>query len=331
MEKMKHDIIEKVLNGIGTEEEARAVAEWFATEEGESYLSEQMNNKFGEIKDGYEDILVDHPIPTEKIFNKIETNIARKRIKKILFRCAAVLIPFALILGFFHELDSRIELFGEVDYEEVYVPKGERMQMMFQDGTRAYLNSDTRLKFPKKFSFSERKVFISGEAYFIVTKNPKRPFIVSMNDMSVKVLGTSFNINAYPKKNDVTVFLDEGKIALTSPAKEQYILNPQEEFIYNKESGKCTINKIKKSEHISVWKNNIISFHDAPFSEVIKTLNRWYNIDFVVDNPEVLNNYLTITCENTNLENVLKGLENIIPVRFIREDNRIRIVAMQKK
>lgn len=327
MEKMKHDIIEKVLNGIGTEKEARAVAEWLATEEGEKYLSEQMDNKFGEIKEGYEDILVDHPIPTEKIFNKIETNIARKRLKKILFRCAAVFIPVALILGLFYQLDSRVELFGETDYEEVYVPKGERIQMMFQDGTRAYLNSDTRMKFPKKFSLSDRKVFISGEAYFIVTKNPKRPFIVSMNDMSVKVLGTSFNIHAYPEEDDITVFLDEGKIALTAPTKEEFVLNPQEKFIYDRESRKCTITKAKETKHISVWKNNILSFQDTPFSEVIKILNRWYDIEFIVDNPEVLKNYLTITCENTNLENVLNGLENIAPVKFVHENDQIRVLA----
>ena len=327
MEKMKHDIIEKVLNGIGTEKEARAVAEWLATEEGEKYLSEQMDNKFGEIKEGYEDILVDHPIPTEKIFNKIETNIARKRLKKILFRCAAVFIPVALILGLFYQLDSRVELFGETDYEEVYVPKGERIQMMFQDGTRAYLNSDTRMKFPKKFSLSDRKVFISCEAYLIVTKNQKRPFIVSMNDMSVKVLGTSFNIHAYPEENDITVFLDEGKIALTAPTKEEFVLNPQEKFIYDRESRKCTITKAKETKHISVWKNNILSFQDTPFSEVIKILNRWYDIEFIVDNPEVLKNYLTITCENTNLENVLNGLENIAPVKFVHENDRIRVLA----
>ena len=324
---MKDDIIEKVLNGIGTEEEARIVTEWFTTKEGEEYLSEHMDNKFGKIKEGYEEIQVDHPIPTEKIFKTIETNIARKRLKRILFRCAAVLVPVALILGLFYQLDSRVELFGEVDYEEVYVPKGERIQMMFQDGTRAYLNSDTWLKFPKKFSLSERKVFISGEAYFVVTKNQKRPFIVSMNEMSVKVLGTSFNVHAYPEENDVTVFLDEGKIALTAPSKEEYILNPQEKLIYDKESGKCTITKVKESKHISVWKNNIISFQDTPFSEVIKTLNRWYDVEFIVEDPAVLNNYLTITCENTNLENILNGLENIAPVKFIHENDRIKVLA----
>lgn len=328
MEKMKYDIIEKVLNGIGTEEEARAVTEWFATQEGEKYLSDQMDQKFEEIKEGYEDILVDHPIPSEKIFNKIEANIARKRLKIILFRCAAVLIPTVLILGLFYHLDSRVELFGEVDYEEVYVPKGERIQMMFQDGTRAYLNSDTRLKFPKKFSLSEREVFISGEAYFVVTENPKRPFIVNINEMSVKVLGTSFNVHAYPEENDITVFLEKGRIALTAPTKEEYILSPQEKLIYDKENRKCTITKMKESKYISVWKNNIISFHDTPFSEVIKTLNRWYDVEFIVEDPTVLNNYLTITCEDTNLDNILNGLENIVPVKFVYENGRIKIVAI---
>lgn len=327
MEKMEHDIIERVLNGVGTEEEARNVTEWFATQEGEAYLSRHMDSHFDKIKEGYEDILVNHPIPSEKVFCKIEKNIARKRLKRILFRCAAVLIPIALILGLFYQLDSRVELFGNTEYEEIYVPKGERIQMMFQDGTRAYLNSDTRLKFPQKFSLSERKVFISGEAYFIVTKNPRRPFIVEMDHTSVKVLGTSFNIHAYPEEKNVTVFLDEGKIALMAPSKEQYILNPLEKLVYDKESGKCVITKVQKSQYISIWKNNILSFHDTPFSEVIKILNRWYDIEFIIEDPAVLKNYLTITCENTDLDYVLKGLENIAPVKFVHEENQIKVLT----
>ena len=83
----------------------------------------------------------------------------------------AVLIPFVVLAGLVVQLDKRVDLFGGSGYEEIYVAKGERLQMMFQDGTRVYINSDSRLKYPKKFALSSREVYLEGEAYFEVAKD----------------------------------------------------------------------------------------------------------------------------------------------------------------
>lgn len=137
--------IQEVLAGTSTPEVARIVAAWFATDEGASYLAKSMDRDAVQIKQGSR-TLCQSRIPSEEIFARIRRNIRQKRIRRITFRVAAVLIPFVLLIGLFVQVNTRVDLLGDSGYEEIYVPKGERLQMMFQDGTRAYINSDSRLK-----------------------------------------------------------------------------------------------------------------------------------------------------------------------------------------
>ena len=146
--------IQEVLAGRSTPEVARIVAAWFATDEGAAYLAKSMDRDAVQIKQGFEELYVNHEIPSEEMFARI-----RRNIRRITFRVAAVLIPFVLLIGLFVQVNTRVDLLGDSGYEEIYVPKGERLQMMFQDGTRAYINSDSRLKYPKKFALSVKSIW----------------------------------------------------------------------------------------------------------------------------------------------------------------------------
>lgn len=246
--------IQEVLAGISTPEVARIVAAWFATDEGASYLAKSMDRDAVQIKQGFEELYVNHEIPSEEMFARIRRNIRQKRIRRITFRVAAVLIPFVLLIGLFVQVNTRVDLLGDSGYEEIYVPKGERLQMLFQDGTRAYINSDSRLKYPKKFALSSREVYLEGEAYFVVSKNSHRPFIVNLNGPAVHVLGTSFDVQAYPENKDITVCLDEGRVNLTLASDKKYPLKPGEKLVYNKESERCTITRHADIHLSSLWK-----------------------------------------------------------------------------
>ena len=144
--------IEEVLAGIASPEDAKYVAEWFATEEGSDYLEAAMTRDSELIKNEFADLYVDHDIPSKKILEQIWKNIRIKKLKRICFRVAAVLIPVVLIVGLYMQLNSKVDLFGTSEYEEVVVNKGERIQIMFQDGTKVYINSDSKLRYPKKFA-----------------------------------------------------------------------------------------------------------------------------------------------------------------------------------
>ncbi|RGN35825.1 FecR family protein [Bacteroides oleiciplenus] len=330
MNKPTEQQIQEVLAGIATSEDAQIVVKWFATDEGAAYLSKSVDRDAEQIKLGYEELYVNHDIPSEEMFACIFRNIRRKRIRRIAFRVAAVIIPFIVLMGLFIQVDTRVDLFGDSGYEEIYVPKGERLQMMFQDGTRAYINSDSHLRYPKKFALSSRKVYLEGEAYFVVSKNSHRPFIVNLNGPAVHVLGTSFGVQAYPENKDITVCLDEGHVNLTLSSEKKYPMKPGEKLVYDKESERCTITRSTDIHLSSLWKKNVIAFKDAPLSEVIKVLNRWYDVDFKIEDEAAWDVYFTLTSENTLLEKVLQDLEKISPLRFEYKEVEKEVIVMGK-
>jgi ferric-dicitrate binding protein FerR (iron transport regulator) len=196
---------------------------------------------------------------------------------------------------------------------------------MFQDGSRAYINADSKIRYPKQFGLFDRKIFLEGEAYFVVTPNANRPFVVEMERTSIRVLGTSFNVSAYPDETCIYVSLDEGKINMISAAKKNNYLNPGERIIYDKHTDSCMIIKVADTKLASLWKNDVITFKNASLQEVIKVLNRWYDVPFVVEDARAHTYSYTFTSENTLLEKVLLDLEKIAPVRFRYENNEVRV------
>lgn len=322
--------IEEVLAGIASPEDAKYVAEWFATEEGSDYLEAAMTRDSRLIKNEFADLYVDHDIPSKKILEQIRKNIRIKKLKRICFRVAAVLIPVVLIVGLYMQLNSKVDLFGTSEYEEVVVDKGERIQIMFQDGTKVYINSDSKLRYPKKFALNTREVFLEGEAYFVVAKNKNRPFIVNLSGPAIHVLGTSFNVQDYPENKDIVVCLDEGNINLTLPTEKKYPVKPGERLVYNKDNQQCTISKMNDMRRLSMWKQNVIVFKDTPLPEVIKILNRWYNVEFKVEDENVLKYVYTLTSDNTLLEKVLMDLEKIAPVKFEYNEDKKEVIVKMK-
>lgn len=322
--------IEEVLAGVATPDDAKYVAEWFATEEGSSYLDAVITQDSEWMKSEIADLYVNHEIPSDKIYAQIRKNIRIKKIKRISFRVAAVLIPVLFVIGFYMQLSSRVDMFGTSEYEEIIVAKGERIQMIFQDGTKVYINSDSKLRYPKKFALNSREVFLEGEAYFEVVKNKHRPFIVNLNGPAIHVLGTSFNVQDYPENKEITVCLDEGIIDMTLPTEKKYPVLPGEKLVYNKESKHCTISRMEDMQRMSIWKQNVIVFKDTSLTEVLKILNRWYNVDFKVEDERTLNYVYTLTSENCLLEKLLMDLEKIAPVKFeYNEDMREVTVRMK--
>lgn len=319
------ETIDRVLNSLASQDEAAHVAAWFATPEGQAYLSQNMERDFARLFKGCEELMADHPIPSEIMYSRIMKRIRAKRLRRLCVRVAAVLLPFLLIGGIFFQLNSRVNLLGAADYEEVYIPKGERVQFLFQDGSKAYINADSRIRYPKQFGLLDRKIFLEGEAYFVVTPNASRPFVVEMERTSIRVLGTSFNVAAYPEEAYIYVSLDEGKINMISAAKKNNYLNSGERLIYDKYTDSCTIIKAADTKSVSLWKNEVITFKNASLQEVIKSLNRWYDVPFVVDDALAHTYSYTFTSENTLLEKVLLDLEKIAPVRFTYANDTVRV------
>lgn len=119
----------------------------------------------------------------------------------------------------------------------------------------------------------------------MVTPNKQRPFTVDINNVEVKVLGTSFNVNAYKGEEKIYVALDEGRVSIEAN-RHDYMLQPNEKLIYNRQTQTAEIIKNANTKQVSLWKNDIISLQDAPLSEVIDVLKRWYNVNVEVKDKQ---------------------------------------------
>ncbi len=323
MNRPNEDVIERVLDNCASPSEARSVAEWFTTVEGERQMSERMSDDFCSIERG--EIPLADNIPSEELYARLVRHFRRKRAERILFRVAAILIPCALLFGVGYKLESQIGgLFTPMEYAELYVPRGERMHMVFQDGTHVYINSETRIRYPKKFGLTRREVDLDGEAYFEVAHNAQRPFRVNLDKSSINVLGTSFDVMAYKSEPHISVTLDEGCVNMTD-GDNTYKMAPSQQLIYDKSARRGRLVKTGDSHLSSRWTRNVLTFRDASLVEVAKVLGRWYDVDFEVKDQLAHKYYYTLESENVPLDTILREMERIAPVLFARNGDKIEV------
>lgn len=318
-------IIEKTLNNEATPEESCEVVGWFKTPEGQAWLAERIDKDEKAIRMGEEEAWVDHPIPSAVMYRDIMRQLRRRKIRRFIAYAAAILIPVILFVGLFMRIESQVDLLADDGYDEVYVPHGERMQLLFQDGSKVHLNSGSRIRYPKKFGLSERKVYLEGEAWFEIAKNKHRPFIVDLACMDIKVLGTTFDVKAYPEEEAIFVALETGSIELQSESFHSYQMQPGEKAVYNKVSGRCEVLRSHDVKIYSAWRRNVLVFKSAPLANVMKTLARAYNASFEVKDSTVLRYTYTITTDSPALTTVLKELEKITPVVFEEKEGKIEV------
>lgn len=323
--KIDDTIIDKVLNNEASAEEAALVAEWFATDEGSEYLSHRLDNEALSLSNEQAEAWVGQPIPEERMKDRFMNQI--KPIKKVRrfprWVAAAVLVPFILLGASIYFVADRAGLFTTTEYAEFQVPCGEQMQVVLQDGTVVHLNSATRLRYPKKFGLFSRKVELWGEGYFVVAKEKGRPFIVDLKGVEVKVTGTQFNVKAYPAEQNVWVALDEGGVVLKGIKDKEYPLVPGESAEYNRTSGACQISKTEEVAQVSSWRSNSLNFYLTPLSEIIKVMERQYDVHFIVRDSALLNNRFTLSTSKVNVDDVLSDLEMVSQISFHRNKDGV--------
>lgn len=209
---------------------------------------------------------------------------------------------------------------GRLKYNTLVVPKGGYYKLELSDGTKVWINAMSRLKFPESFGSGERKVQLVGEAYFEVSKDPDRPFIVQASGTDVKVLGTHFNVDAYNKK--VRTTLEEGKVEV-STADQAIILQPGD-FA---ESGDGKLNKGRADLAKDLaWHNNEFYFNKDNVQSIVDQLSNWYAIEAKFDQGINRNKAITGSIDrNVPLSQVLEMLEYVSDLRFKIDGNQLII------
>lgn len=191
------------------------------------------------------------------------------------------------------------------------------------DGTQVALNTGSVLYYPSIFKGRERKVTLEGEAYFDVTHNKNKAFVIEAGKLEIRVLGTSFYVNTEASDHTIEVALISGKVALNYNDQKIFI-EPGEKAIVNKYNGEMTSHKFN-DPNLLAWKTHTLQFNNTPLNEIIEVLEKVYNKDITVMNPELNNCRITATFEGQSLEAILLVLQSTIDVTARPNGNKIEL------
>ena len=194
--------------------------------------------------------------------------------------------------------------------QTVVADKGQISKVILPDSSVVWINSGSKITYNSKFARNNRKIELVGQAFFHAAHNEKIPFVVDVNGFFVKVLGTKFDVNAYSGEKNIKVVLESGSIELYQSSNHdfKYTLSPGEMATFNLENKKLTIDKVKP-ELFSSWKEGVLIFRDKPMAEVLDELQRRYNIDIEVKDPNIYKSVFTARLSDEPLDKVLKSME----------------------
>lgn len=248
----------------------------------------------------------------------------RYRLKNVLkWVSACVITLISLSTGYFLYQDRKNL---DIAYQEVQTERGEKLLVLLPDGSKVWLNAESKLIYSEEFADKNRDVTLEGEAYFEIKKDSESPFQVFAEDMKIKVTGTSFNVSAYPTDKTITTTLDEGQIIIghqrgASPKK----MKPGETAVYKKKNNTLDIAENNNYRDASYWKDNKLTFKNSSLKDVLTILSRHFDVHFDIKNPKISSFTYTLNCKGSDLSHVIEMMEAITPVKFerITEDNYI--------
>lgn len=263
----------------------------------------------------------------ERIFSTISTTAKPVKInlRKLFMRiatCAAVVGAVAVSLFYWNEN----RLLTQYNDMTVEVGQGQKSDIVLPDGTKVYLNADSKLRYGGHFNGRERQVELIGEAYFNVAKDARSPFTVKAGDIRVRALGTSFNVQAYPEDEGITTYLADGSVVVSSPT-ESLTLSPGEVAVYSLKTPRITKKKEDDVRVFTAWMNNEMVFDDEPILNIIRQLERNYNVKFEIKSDKLNEITFTGTLKNASLQSALYALQFTSSVSYKKKDDVIELYS----
>ena len=215
---------------------------------------------------------------------------------------------------------------GRVSYNTLTVPRGCEFNVTLADGSRVWLNAGSSLKYPEAFTGGQREVYLKGEAYFEVKPDERKPFVVRVNDMDLRVLGTSFDVKAYPDDEMIITTLVTGKIAQRYVATDtNIVLTPSRQSVFNRETGRLQTQVVDVRDALA-WREGKFVMKDARLEDIFHELSRWYDFEAVYTHPSLRDmRFYLHTTRYAEIDRILEHLEATRGVHFTRVDNKIYV------
>ncbi len=286
-----------------------------------------------------------------------ERKALSRNLKKVLQIAALIVITFGI--GFFVQKNIP----EKASYTSVKVPYGARSEVLLPDGSKVWVNSGSQIEYPADFKGREVNLFLEGEAYFEIVKNPKRKLNVKTSSINIQVLGTKFNVKSYNEEDRVETTLVNGSISITGKIgkkliKDPILLKPREQAVLVKsensvqvldsaqpdadksesenskiqDRGEETLKPMMKIngeidvEPFVSWKDNKLVFKGERFDELAIKMERWYNVEIIIKDDELKNARYTGTFEKETIEQAIAALSISLPFTYEINKNRIEII-----
>jgi ferric-dicitrate binding protein FerR (iron transport regulator) len=266
-------------------------------------------------------------VDTPAAFTKFATRISKYPVKKSWLyywqRVAAVLLlpllVFSLLQYYSKDASLPTDTAARLEYNEIKTSPGLRSTFNLPDGTKVWLNGNTKIRYPIAFFGDVRMIHLEGEAYFEVSKNKEKPFIVDMGRLQVQAIGTAFNCMAYPGEDRIETALSEGKVKVTrfvkGESKGEYVLNPGQVISYQNSSGQFQLHKDNLDKYLA-WRSGKFIFRNDPMEVVCQKLGRWFNAEIIIKDESLKGYSFTGTFQEEGLSEILDLISLTSPVRF---------------
>ncbi len=309
----------KFIGGKASVDELKLLDEWLARhpEERKALFYDK------DILDAYTFISDSKNYSPEQEFMRFRSRLKHARPSESVrlpsfLRIAAVIVLAFILGGVVHSLffGAHFQQHPMPDESRVIsVPKGQVSQLFLADGTRIWINSESTVQAPSVFKGENRTVKLSGEAYFEVAEDPDHPFHVEVDGQLIEVLGTSFNVRAYPDSREVQTTLSKGSVKLQT-SKGYMMLEPGQQAELDRLTGEITLNKVNTANY-EAWKEGRYEFVNENLIEVFHMVERWYDVELIYDESEFRNmNFSGVIRRNKPAEHFMILLGHSIPITY---------------
>ncbi len=302
------ELIGYFMNELNSEDTKR-VEKWIAASDENRRLAESVY----EVTLGLDILDTVANISTEQALKAVDKRIFSKKVSLLAKRAQqiAAILFVPLLISFTYLLFKNAN--EEPQYITFKTNPGIVADFILPDGSKVWLNAHSELKYPSAFKGNKREVQLKGEAYFQVEKDKKHPFIVQLsNNVDIEVTGTEFNVDAYEKSNEITAMLVNGEINLRYPHKTKGTVRkkvlPGQKIFFDKETEAISLATASALVETS-WKDGKIYLDNTPIVHLLHTLSKRFDVDFIMDNEQLKNNYFTGAFGSQDLDMILKHLE----------------------
>lgn len=319
------------VTGNCPQEDVASVIEWIESSDENRALYENYKLIWDSANVKKQSLLIDVDSKWDDFKNRVAfestTSENKTSILKVLIRISRVAAVIAVLLSvwiFSNKNEEQVPMVNQVAQAlDVETP------LLLPDGTEVIMNKGAEITYPEYFKGDVRKIDFRGEAFFNVAHNPEKPMTIATGDIRVKILGTSFNLCNCENSNEITLFLETGKVLfysvdpVSNEVLEQVILVPGEKGIYNKSTGSITKGNFSGSNHLA-WRSGVLNFVNAPLPEVLESVERAYGLN--IESSSNLDNYhITARYVNESPETILQSLQLIYGFQCSKDGNNIII------